>query len=84
MHVHTSGRLRQALPPVTLNGTRRDTTAPTTARLESGATAGSEMRRANGRRRGKWMAKTKPVEGRPWPLLVAGPPQRALDLRAAN
>ena len=44
------GRFRTAISPSTLEGRRRNTTAPTTARLASGATAGSGMRRANGRK----------------------------------
>ena len=40
---------RAAISPFTLEGGRRNTTAPTTARLASGTTTGSGMRRANGR-----------------------------------
>ena len=38
------------MSPFTLEGGRRNSTAPTTARLASGATAGSGMRRADGRK----------------------------------
>ena len=38
------------MSPFTLEGGRRNTTAPTTARLAPGATAGSGMRRADGRK----------------------------------
>ena len=41
MRAHTFGKLRPALSPATLEGTCRGRTTPTTARLASGATAGS-------------------------------------------
>ena len=50
IHAPSHGRFRTAIPPFTLEGGRRNTTAPTTARLASGATTGSGMRRANGRK----------------------------------
>ena len=49
IHAPPHGRFRAAISPFTLEGGRRNTTAPTTARLASGTTTGSGMRRANGR-----------------------------------
>ena len=50
IHAPPHGRFRAAISPFTLEGGRRNTTAPTTARLASGTTTGSGMRRANGRK----------------------------------
>ena len=50
IHAPPHGRFRTAISPFTLEGGRRNSTAPTTARLASGTTTGSGMRRANGRK----------------------------------
>ena len=50
IHAPPHGRFRAAISPFTLEGGRRNTMAPTTARLASGTTTGSGMRKANGRK----------------------------------